>query len=125
MSRAAAVSELVNDELLDCEIGYITAIMLLEAVLEADDEPLMRRPSAKKDKAADGVVNGMGTEDRQTVVKLIDGARARLIALRKKIHAAQQQQSTKRSSFTGNLTPKPTSNPSPTTTPAVAGTPPP
>jgi len=69
MSRAAAVSELVNDELLDCEIGYITAIMLLEAVLEADDEPLMRRPSAKKDKAADGVVNGMETEDRQTVVK--------------------------------------------------------
>ncbi|KAK1818800.1 Serine/threonine-protein kinase [Friedmanniomyces endolithicus] len=142
MSRAAAVSELVNDELLDCEIGYITAIMLLEAVLEADDEPLMRRPSAKKDKAADGVVNGMETEDRQTVVKrktssptsevetetngivVIDGARARLIALRKKIHAAQQQQSTKRSSFTGNLTPKPTSNPSPTTTPAVAGTPP-
>jgi len=69
MSRAAAVSELVNDELNDCEIGYATAIMLLEAVLETDDEPLMRRPSAKKDKAADGIVNGMETEDRQTVVK--------------------------------------------------------
>ncbi|TKA62969.1 hypothetical protein B0A55_12495, partial [Friedmanniomyces simplex] len=121
MSRAAAVSELVNDELADCEIGYITAIMLLEAVLEADDEPLMRRPSAKKDKAADGIVNGMETEDRQTVVKLIDGARARLSALRKKIHAAQQQQqSSKRSSLTGNLTPKPTSNASPIATPAVA-----
>ena len=69
MSRASAVSELVNDELTDCELGYATAIMLLEAVLEADDEPLMRRPSTKKDKAADEPVNGMETEDRQTVVK--------------------------------------------------------
>ncbi|KAK5719848.1 Serine/threonine-protein kinase [Elasticomyces elasticus] len=120
MSRAAAVSELVNDELVDCEIGYVTAIMLLEAVLEADDEPLMRRPSAKKDKSADGIVSGMETEDRQTVVKLIDGARARLHALRKKIHAAQQ--ASKRSSVTGNLTPKP--NPSPIATPVLAGTPP-
>lgn len=69
MSRAAAVSELVNEELNDCEIGYVTAIMLLEGVLEGDDEPLMRRPSAKKDKPADEIVNGMETEDRQTVVK--------------------------------------------------------
>ena len=66
MSRAAAVNELVNEELEGCEISYITAIQLLEAVLEVDNEPLMRRPSAKKDKAADEVVNG---EDRQTVVK--------------------------------------------------------
>lgn len=69
MSRAAAVSELVNDELSDCEIGYVTAIMLLEAVLEGDEEPLMRRPSLKKDKPADEIVNGMETQDRQTVVK--------------------------------------------------------
>jgi serine/threonine-protein kinase ULK2 len=69
MSRAAAVSELVNEDLADCELGYVTAIMLLEAVLEADDEPLMRRPSAKKDKPADEIVNGMETEDRQTIVK--------------------------------------------------------
>lgn len=69
MSRAAAVSELVGEELNDCEIGYVTAIMLLEAVLEADDEPLIRKPSAKKDKPADEVINGMETEDRQTVVK--------------------------------------------------------
>jgi hypothetical protein len=69
MSRAAAVSELVGEDLNDCEIGYVTAIMLLEAVLESDDEPLIRRPSAKKDKPGDELINGMETEDRQHVIK--------------------------------------------------------
>ena len=69
MSKAAAVSELVGEELNDCEIGYVTAIMLLEAVLETDDDPLTRKPSAKKDRPADEIVNGMETEDRQTVIK--------------------------------------------------------
>ncbi|KAK4560959.1 Serine/threonine-protein kinase [Recurvomyces mirabilis] len=122
MSRAAAVNELVNDEIAGCEINYHTAILLLEAVLEADDEPLMRRPSQKKDRSGDEVVTGMETEDRQTVIKLIEGARTRLNALRKKAHAAQQV--AKRSSTSGNITPKPASNPSPSATPAVAGTPP-
>lgn len=69
MSRAAAVSELVNDDLTDCELGYVTAIMLLEAVLEGDEEPLIRRPSQKKDKPGDELVNGMEDQDRQTVIK--------------------------------------------------------
>ncbi|KAK5134290.1 hypothetical protein LTR08_006719 [Meristemomyces frigidus] len=125
MSRAAAVSELVNDDLADCEIGYITAIMLLEAVLETDEDPLMRRPSAKKDKPADEILNGMETEDRQTVIQLIEGARGRLNALRRKIHAAHQF--SKRSSLSGNssnATFKQASTPSPAMTPALAGTPP-
>ncbi|EMC91157.1 hypothetical protein BAUCODRAFT_80229 [Baudoinia panamericana UAMH 10762] len=141
MSRAAAVSELVNEDIKDCEIGYATAIYLLEAVLEEDDEPLMRKPSAKRDRPADEPVPGLGKEDRQTVVKrkclnrfdsgpecvltmriVIDAARARLGALRKKMHAALQ--ATKRSSTSGNMTPKVTSNLSPTTTPVVTDTPP-
>lgn len=69
MSRASAVSELVGEELNDCELGYVTAIMLLEAVLESDDEPLIRKPGAKKEKPADEAINGMETEDRQTVIK--------------------------------------------------------
>lgn len=122
MSRAAAVGELVNEELGDCEISYVTAIMLFEAVLDADDEPLMRRPSSKKDKPADEIINGMETEDRQTVIKLIEGAKSRLYALRRKIQAAQQS-SAKRSSQggSGNVTPKPTSCPSPALTPSMAG----
>ncbi|KAK4499989.1 hypothetical protein PRZ48_008175 [Zasmidium cellare] len=122
MSRAAAVSELVGEELNDCELGYKTAIMLLEAVLERDDEPLMRKPSSKKDKAGDELINGMETEDRQQVIKLIDGAKARLSALRKKIYAAQQN--AKRASGSGSSTPKP-ANPSPSAaSPAIANTPP-
>ncbi|KAJ8603878.1 hypothetical protein MRB53_042053 [Persea americana] len=92
MSRAAAVNELVGEELQDCELGYRTAIMLFEAVLEADDEPLMRKPSAKKDKAADERVKGIEGEERQTVIKLIEGSRARLSALRKKLVQQIQQQ---------------------------------
>lgn len=142
MSRAAAVNELVGEELNGCEINYVTAIMLLEAVLENDDEPLMRKPSAKKDKPADEIINGMETEDRQTVIKrelehscmpvatanvittVIDSARTRLGQLRKKMHAAQQSAKRSSHSGSGNATPKPTSNISPAATPAVAGTPP-
>ncbi|KAI7694993.1 hypothetical protein KC353_g18004, partial [Hortaea werneckii] len=142
MSRAAAVSELVNEDLGDCELSYVTAVMLLEAVLEADDEPLIRRPSQKRDKAGDELVVGMESHDRQTVIKLIEGARSRLAGLRKKINHAHHQLSAanaaaapRSSSLGGNnnssnsssATPKPTSNPSPSSlTPAgaLAGTPP-
>ncbi|KAI7587126.1 hypothetical protein KC346_g17305, partial [Hortaea werneckii] len=129
MSRAAAVSELVNEDLADCELSYVTAVMLLEAVLEADDEPLIRRPSQKRDKAGDELVVGMESHDRQTVIKLIEGARSRLAGLRKKINHPQPSTGP-RSSLSNNsshATPKPTSNPSPSSlTPAgaLAGTPP-
>ncbi|KAK5173349.1 Serine/threonine-protein kinase [Saxophila tyrrhenica] len=124
MSRAAALAELVGENLSDCELGYVTAIMLMEAVLENDDEPLMRKPSAKKDKAADEAITGVEDENRQNVIRLIDGARNRLSGLRKKMHAAQQ--SAKRSSHSGSggATPKPAANTSSAATPALAGTPP-
>ena len=64
-----AVNELVGEELNDCELGYVTAIMLFEAVLEIDDEPLIRRPSSKKDKPGDELINGLETADRQHVIK--------------------------------------------------------
>ena len=38
-------------------------------MLEAEDEPLMRKPSAKKDVPADGGVAGLEGEERATVVK--------------------------------------------------------
>jgi serine/threonine-protein kinase ULK/ATG1 len=147
MSRAAAVSELVGEELRDCEISYVTAIMLLEAVLESDDEPLIRRPSAKKDKPGDALINGMETEDRQTVIKrasitslslvmrhedadfvrgVIESARSRLHSIRKKILAAQEAAKRGPASqhASGNVTPRAGNNVSPALTPAVGGTPP-
>lgn len=68
MSRSAAVGELVGGDFHDSEIGYKTAIMLFEAVLDTDDEPLVRKPGSKPQKA-DEIVNGMETEDRQTVFR--------------------------------------------------------
>ena len=148
MSRAAAVNELVGEEMPDCEISYVTAIMLLEAVLESDDEPLIRRPSAKKDKPGDELINGMETEDRQHVIKsasitslcpvmrhkdanfvrgVIESARSRLNILRKKIHAAAQEAAKRgvpSQHASGTATPRPGSNVSPALTPAFGGTPP-
>ncbi|KAI9693919.1 MAG: Serine/threonine-protein kinase [Bathelium mastoideum] len=70
MSRQAAVNELVGEDLLGCELTYMTAVRMLEAVLESDDEPLKRSGTGKKDtKAEDEIINGMETEDRQTVMK--------------------------------------------------------
>jgi len=143
MSRASAVNELVGEELQDCELGYVTSIMLFEAVLEGEDEPLMRKPSAKKDTSGDEIIAGLETEDRQTVIKrkfcllvvalmssltfsaVIDGARSRLAALRKKIAVAQQNQAKRSSTSTGSV-PKatPVQGVSPAVTPTIAGTPP-
>ncbi|GAB7359222.1 hypothetical protein MBLNU230_g5881t1 [Neophaeotheca triangularis] len=100
MSRAAAVTELLGTDLPDCEISYQTAVMLLEGVLESDDEPLIRRPSKMREKADDEIINGMETEDRATVVRLIEGNRHRLHTIRKKI--AHAQTTTKRGSVSGS-----------------------
>ena len=141
MSRAAAVSELVGEDLNDCEIGYVTAIMLWEAVLENDDEPLMRKPSARKDKAPEELINGMETADRQHTQKrkfprcqtcpynnangnrtVIESAKTRLSALRKKMQMAQQVAKRSSQAGSGNATPKAAISPAPS--PAIAGTPP-
>jgi len=73
MSKSAAVSELVGEDLPSCEMSYITAIRLLEAVLEDDDEPSAKQSS--KDKSTKGsstpedTINGVVAEDRKVVLK--------------------------------------------------------
>ena len=73
MSKSAAVNELVGDDLWGCEMNYVTAIMLLEAVLEDDDEPSSKKAATDKDtrssSAEEGVVNGVEAEDRKVVLK--------------------------------------------------------
>jgi serine/threonine-protein kinase ULK/ATG1 len=74
MSRAAAINEIANEDLPGCEISYVTAIRMLEAVLEDDDEapPKRRRSSSlreDKESEADGTVNGINLDDRQAVLK--------------------------------------------------------
>ncbi|PGH30028.1 ULK/ULK protein kinase [[Emmonsia] crescens] len=90
MSRTAAINELTGEDLPGCEIAYVTAIRMLEAVLE-NDEALSRR-SAHGEKAgmASGdndcvAINGVQVEDRQIVAKLVASIRTRLTELRKKM----------------------------------------
>ena len=74
MSKTAAVNELVGDDLPGCEMAYITAIRLLEAVLEDDDEPPSKKSSTKDkegkgSKSEEESVNGVEAEDRKVVLK--------------------------------------------------------
>jgi serine/threonine-protein kinase ULK2 len=38
MSRAAAIDEVTNENLPGCEISYITAIPMVEAALDSDED---------------------------------------------------------------------------------------
>ena len=74
MSRAAAINEIANEDLPGCEISYVTAIRMLEAVLEDEDEapPKRRRATSLregKESDSDGTVNGINMDDRQAVIK--------------------------------------------------------
>ena len=73
MSKSAAVNELVGEDLVGCERTYMTAILLLEAVLEDDEEPSSKK--TPRDKEAKGsttendAINGVEAEDRQAIIK--------------------------------------------------------
>jgi serine/threonine-protein kinase ULK/ATG1 len=76
MSRSAAINEIANEDLEGCQISYMTAIRMLEAVLENDDEMLPRRrrsTTVKEEKdnsqEGDGTVNGINLGDRESVLK--------------------------------------------------------
>lgn len=74
MSRSAAVNELVGDDLPGCEIAYVTAIRMLEAVLENDEDTILRKSvtGSKESKGAaseDDAINGVEAEDRKVVLK--------------------------------------------------------
>ena len=74
MSRSAAVNELVGEDLSGCEIAYVTAIRMLEAVLEDDeDQPARNKLAAEKDRhvfeKGQDPVNGVEADDREVVLK--------------------------------------------------------
>jgi serine/threonine-protein kinase ULK/ATG1 len=62
MSRTAAVNELVGQDLAGCDLNYLTAILMLEAILEDEDESSSR-------KFDEEVINGLESEDRQSIQK--------------------------------------------------------
>jgi serine/threonine-protein kinase ULK/ATG1 len=73
MSRSAAINELTGEDLVGCEISYVTAIRMLEAVLESDEEPSKGKDSGssedvdKEEKDDDIPINGLEAEDRKNV----------------------------------------------------------
>lgn len=48
MSRAAAIDEVTNENLPGCELSYITAIRMLEAVLDSDEDSSKKITSGKE-----------------------------------------------------------------------------
>lgn len=83
MSRAAAINELTSEDLAGCEIAYVTAIRMLEAVLE--DDGLRSSTASASQGSEKQVLDVLQGEDRQVVVKMVSSMRTRLGALRKKL----------------------------------------
>jgi serine/threonine-protein kinase ULK/ATG1 len=85
MSRTAAINEIASEDLPGCEISYVTAIHMLEAVLDSDDDHLPKRrvstssssrgeekpvASTSAAGAAQEASSGdMSSDDKQTVQK--------------------------------------------------------
>lgn len=73
MSRTAAINELTSEDLAGCEIAYVTAIRMLEAVLEDDGLHSSSAQSGNQQHSSQGndkgSVDGLQGEDRQVVVK--------------------------------------------------------
>lgn len=72
MSRAAAINELTGEDLANCEIMYVTAIRMLEAVLEDDGT---RSTSGSNERHSGSqtsdkvILSDLQVEDRQVVIK--------------------------------------------------------
>ncbi|KXJ97454.1 serine/threonine-protein kinase ATG1 [Microdochium bolleyi] len=114
MSRAAAINEIANEDLAGCEISYVTAIRMLEAVLDHEDgqsgtkSRMPSSPLAERDLSRE-TASEMNQDDQQAVQKMIQMISGRLTALRKKMqmiaNASKAQQSlTHRRS--GDITPR-------------------
>ena len=74
MSRSAAINELTGEDLPGCEISYVTAIRMLEAILENDEDLGLGKAAgssidkdSKPSKDDESPINGMEAEDRKTV----------------------------------------------------------
>jgi serine/threonine-protein kinase ULK/ATG1 len=120
MSRTAAVNELVGADLPGCDLNYQTAIWMLEAILEDDDESSSRKLDGEE-------INGLESEDRQSILKrrctftialkhkaditlVLEGMKLRHQSLKKKLSLQKAQ---KRASITSAPAPHPSNRSSP------------
>lgn len=71
MSRTAAINEIANEDLSGCDLSYVTAIRMLEAVLDYDDISSKRRPtgSPQADRDMQEAASEIDPDDQQAVHK--------------------------------------------------------
>ncbi|KAJ5863913.1 uncharacterized protein N7529_005829 [Penicillium soppii] len=96
MSRAAAINELTGEDLANCEITYVTAIRMLEAVLEDDGTRSTASGSDRQSSSQPGdkvILDDLQVEDRQVVLKLVSSMRGRLASVRKKLAVLSKRSS--------------------------------
>ncbi|KAI0408704.1 Serine/threonine-protein kinase ATG1 [Xylaria palmicola] len=100
MSRTAAINEIANEDLSGCELSYVTAIRMLEAVLDNDDDISSKRRLSGFPMAERDVQEGpseINPDDQQAVHKMIHMIKGRHATLQKKIqmiaNASKSQQS--------------------------------
>ncbi|KAJ2958596.1 hypothetical protein NQ176_g11173 [Zarea fungicola] len=111
MGRAAAIDEVTNENLPGCEISYLTAIRMLEAVLDSYDEP-GRRSSPGKESARDTETNTeLDSEEEAHVRNMILMTTGRLNRVRKKQQMiadanSKAQHMTNMRRLSGDVTPR-------------------
>ncbi|KAH8166529.1 hypothetical protein CIB48_g1699 [Xylaria polymorpha] len=72
MSRAAAINEIANEDLDGCELSYVTAIRMLEAVLDNDEDISSKRRStgpSKTERDLQEAASEINPDDQQAVHK--------------------------------------------------------
>lgn len=68
MSRTAAIDEITNENLEGCVTYYVTAIRMLEAVLDNDEDTVKRRYSSSgKDLSREEISSDLTSDDQQVV----------------------------------------------------------
>ncbi|KAI1180389.1 Serine/threonine-protein kinase ATG1 [Nemania sp. FL0916] len=88
MSRTAAINEIANEDLKGCELSYVTAIRMLEAVLDNDEDISSKRRlsgSPRPERDTQGAASEMNPDDQQAVQKMIQMITSRLTTLQKKM----------------------------------------
>lgn len=69
MSRKAAIDEISNEDLPGCELAYHTALRMLEAVIDKDDDLPKRRASGPPKDSRDEAGSDITSDDQQAVQK--------------------------------------------------------
>ncbi|KAF4123164.1 serine/threonine-protein kinase ULK2 [Geosmithia morbida] len=102
MSRSAAIAEVANEDLHGCELSYVTAIRMLEAVLDSDEDSSRRVAGKEPSREGNG---GIDCEEEQHVRKMISMISGRLNSVRQKLQMIAD--ASRQSRRSGDASPRP------------------